>query len=49
MYLEFIATCADITTEQWDKYMKGHREISKKGKWANVLIKSGEFNTFDVK
>jgi len=49
MHLEFIATCADITIEQWNEYMKGHREVSKKGKWANVLVNSGEFSTFDVK
>ena len=49
MYLEFIATCVDITIEQWNEYMKGHREVSKKGKWANVLVNSGEFSTFDVK
>ncbi len=47
--LEFITDCVHSTAKFVDAQMNKAHEISKHGKWANILIAQSEWDDFAVK
>ena len=47
--LEFVTDCVHSTAQFVDFQMNKAHEISKHGKWANILISQSNWTEFDVK
>lgn len=47
--LDFITDCVHSTADFVNYQMSKAQEVSKKGKWANLLIQQSNWSEFDVK
>lgn len=47
--LEFVTDCVHSNAAFVDRQMATAKEVSKRGKWANLLVRQGDWDTFDVK
>lgn len=47
--IEFVTDCVHSTAKFVNHQMSKSHEISKHGKWANILISQSEWSRFDVK
>lgn len=50
MHLEFVTDCVNAPSGEWvNEQMEKAREVSKRGKWANILLKTADWTEFDIK
>ena len=48
-HLEYVTNCVDSTAKFVDYQMRKAHKVSKKGKWANILLAQGDWAWFDIK